>query len=131
MSSFFILHMINFQLGDDMHIYKKLYCDEQTESKKKNIIRKLRFHAGLMPDIYVIAVAQGDDYFDLIPGYTLKQKAYPMKDLHIMGLASGYDSALDLVQQMIADFTDKYETYRFKNLFMQDKEMNFTGYNRK
>ncbi len=114
-----------------MHIYKKLYCDEQTESKKKKIIRKIRCHAGLSPDIYIISVADGNDYFDLIPGYTLKQKAYPIKGLHIMGFASGYDSAVELVQQMITDFTNQYETYRFKDLLMQDKEMNFTGYNRK
>ena len=114
-----------------MHIYKKIYCDEQTESNKKKIARKIKYHAGLNSDVYIISVADGNDYFDIIPGYVLKQKSYPIKGLHIMGFASGYDSAVVLVQQMIGDFTNQYETYRFKDLFMQDKEMNFTGYNRK
>ena len=114
-----------------MHIYKKLYCDEQTESKKKKIIRKIKYHAGLSPDVYVITLAEGKDYFDLIPGYALKQKAYPLKGMHIIGLASGYDSALEMVQRILADMTERYKTYFFKDLLMKDKEMNFTGYNRK
>lgn len=113
-----------------MHIYKKLYCDAETEPRKKKIIRRIKYHGGLM-DVYVITVSGGNDYFDLIPGYTFKQKAYPIKDLHIVGIAAGYDSAVELVQQMITDLAMQYGTYRFKNSFMQEKEMNFTGYNRK
>lgn len=113
-----------------MHIYNNLYCDAETEPQKRKIIRKIKYHGGLA-DIYVIALSGGEDYFDLIPGYVLKQKAYPTKDIHIVGLAAGYGSALELVQQMIADFSEHYGTYRFKNSFMQEKEMNFTGYRRK
>ena len=113
-----------------MHIYKNLYCDAETKPQKKKIIRKIKYHAGLQ-GVYVIAISQGNDYFDLIPGYVLKQKAYPIKDLHIMGLADGYDSAVILVIKMIGVFFEKYGTYQFKDFLMQEKEMNFTGYNRK
>lgn len=113
-----------------MHIYKKLYCDAETEPQKKKIIRKLKYHGGLL-DIYVITVSAGNDYFELIPGHQFKQKAYPLKDLMIVGLASGYESALELVTQMIGDFSKVYGTYQFKKSFMDEKEMNFTGYNRK
>ncbi len=113
-----------------MHIYKKLYCDEKTEPQKKKIIRKLKYHGGLL-NIYVIAVSAGEDYFELIPGHQFKQKAYPLKDLMIIGLAGSYEDAIDLVTRMVADFSEKYGTYRFKKLFMDEKEMNFTGYNRK
>ncbi|MBP3458448.1 MAG: hypothetical protein J6K58_04505 [Lachnospiraceae bacterium] len=113
-----------------MHIYKNLYCDAETLPQKKKILRKIKYHGGLL-DVYVITVSEGKDYFDLIPGYSFKQKSYTTKNLHIVGLAAGYEGAVELVQQMIADFTGQYGTYRFKNSFMQEKEMNFTGYNRK
>ncbi len=113
-----------------MHIYKNLYCDEETLSQKKKILRKIKYHGGLI-NIYVITLSKGTDYFDLIPGYSFKQKSYPIKDLHIMGLAAGYDNAVKLVQQIIGDFSKQYGTYRFKNSLMQEKEVNFTGYNRK
>ncbi|MCH5280262.1 MAG: hypothetical protein J1E61_02245 [Lachnospiraceae bacterium] len=113
-----------------MHIYKKLYCDGETDSRKKKIIRKLKYHGGLT-GVYVITVSAGEDYFDLIPGYSFKQKAYPVQELLIIGLAATYDSAVELVIKMIEDFSARYGTCQFKNLFLQEKEMNFTGYNRK
>jgi hypothetical protein len=113
-----------------MHIYKKLYCDVQTKPHTKKILRKIKYHGGLAK-VYVIAVACGNDYFEIIPGYVLKQKAYPVKELHIIGLAGDYDSAVELIQQMLSDFEQRYHTYWFKNLLMQEKEMNFTGYSRK
>lgn len=113
-----------------MHIYKNLYCDEEILPQKKKILRKIKYHGGLL-NVYVITLSEGTDYFDLIPGYSFKQKSYPTKDLHIMGLAAGYDNAVELVQQMIGDFSEQYGTYRFKNSLLQEKEMNFTGYNRK
>ncbi|MBD5542400.1 MAG: hypothetical protein HDR00_14660 [Lachnospiraceae bacterium] len=113
-----------------MHIYKKIYCDEQIRPKKGKILRKIKYHGGLL-NVYVITVSEGADYFDLIPGSSFRQKRYPTKDLHIMGLASGYESALSMVQQMIEDFMAQYGTCRFKKVFMDEKEMNFTGYNRK
>jgi hypothetical protein len=113
-----------------MHIYKSLYLDETTEKNTKKILRKIKYHAGLS-DTYVIALASGSDYFDLIPGYVLKQKQYPLQELCILGLAGDYDSALQLVQKMISDFSDRYGTVCFKSGLEQEKEMNFTGYNRK
>lgn len=113
-----------------MHIYKKLYCDKKTEPQKKKIIRKIKYHGGLF-NIYVIVVSAGKDYFEVIPGHQFKQKAYPIKDLMIIGLAGSYDDAIDLVTRMIEDFSAKYGTYQFKKFLMNEKEMNFTGYNRK
>lgn len=113
-----------------MHIYKNLYCDGDTDSRKKKIIRKLKYHSGLT-DVYVITISSGQDYLDLIPGYSFKQKTYPVKELLIMGLAGSYESAVGLAIKIIEDFSAKYGTCQFKNLFLQEKEMNFTGYNRK
>ena len=113
-----------------MHIYKNLYCDGDTDSHKKRILRKIKYHGGLT-GIYVIAVSSGQDYFDLIPGYSLKQQSYPTKELLIMGLAGSYNSAVELVIKMVEEFSAQYGTCQFKNLFLQEKEMNFSGYNRK
>lgn len=113
-----------------MHIYKKLYCDEKTAPQKKKIIRKIKYHGGLL-QVYVIAVSAGPDYFEVIPGHQFKQKAYPIQDLMIMGLAGSYDDAIDLITRMLEDLSVKYGTYQFKKSFMDEKEMNFTGYNRK
>ena len=92
--------------------------------------REKEYYAGLT-SVYVIVLSEGPDYFDLLPGYVLKQKAYPVARMHIMGLADGYDSAVALVTDMIDAFSKKYGTIRFKDFILREKELNFTGYNRK
>lgn len=113
-----------------MHIYKDLFCDKKCEKNRRKLLKKIKYHAGLTTT-YVIALSDNQDYFDLIPGYVLKQKGYPVRELNIMGLADGYDNAVELVIRMIEDFSQKYGTVYFKNFLVQDKELNFTGYNRK
>lgn len=113
-----------------MHIYKELFYDDICRKKRKRILRKIKYHAGLT-SVYVIVLSEGPDYFDLLPGYVLKQKAYPVARMHIMGLADGYDSAVALVTDMIDAFSKKYGTIRFKDFILREKELNFTGYNRK
>ena len=103
-----------------MHIYKDLFCDDICQKKRKRILRKIKYHAGLT-SVYVIALSDGPDYFDLLP----------IAQMHIMGLADGYDSAVSLVTDMIQIFSEKYGTIRFKDFIMREKELNFTGYNRK
>lgn len=98
-----------------MHIYKDLYCDEACQKNKHLILHKLRLHMGLKPSLYLIALAEGRDYFDLIPGYVLKQKYYPLKELYLMGIADGYDAAVSLAQRMIEEFTETYKTVYFKD----------------
>ncbi|MCR5654903.1 MAG: hypothetical protein K6G07_04620 [Lachnospiraceae bacterium] len=97
-----------------MHVYKELYCDEKCKKKKQVILHRIRVHAGLAPSVYLITLAGSDDYFDILPGYVLKQKQYPIDDLYVMGMADGYDSAVELVQEMIRDFSEQFETVYFK-----------------
>lgn len=113
-----------------MHVYKELLCDDQCKKQRKRILRKIKYHAGLTKT-YVVALSEGPDYFDIIPGYVFKQKCYPTNELHILALADGYDSAVALVMELIEKFHNQYETYQFKAGILKDKEINFTGYNRK
>jgi len=113
-----------------MYVYNKLVCDEATKKHKSKILRKIKYHGG-MTSTYVITLAGGNDIFDLIPGYVFKQKSYPTKDLYIMGLADGYDAAVDLSSQMIAKFFDQYGSYDIKKILFEDLEFNFKHYGRK
>lgn len=113
-----------------MHIYKELFGDEKSLKNRKKIIRKIKYRGGLA-NTYIISLADNADYFDIIPGYVLKQKKYPIKDLHIMGFADGYDSAVVIVTEMITVLSEKFGTVFFKEFLEKEKEMNFTGYNRK
>lgn len=110
-----------------MHVLKDLYCDEQSKKNKKKILRKIKYHGGLL-HTHVITLSSGSDYFDIIPGTVFKQKDYPRKELLIVGIASDYDSAVSLSLQMIQDFNLKYGTYFFKPFLLKEQKTLFSGF---
>lgn len=104
-----------------MYFYKGIFCDEVIEPKKKKVIRRLRINRGQIA-VYTISLAGGNDLFDIMHCANFKQKGYPRKDLYVIGLASSYDSAIILVQKIINDFYQRYETYHFKEKLLENKK---------
>ena len=74
---------------------KQLYVGESISGREQKLKWKINHNVGTF-DIYVIS-------FDIIPAIELLQKAYPKKDMQIIGLARGYAEALDVVQQIIEE----------------------------
>ncbi|MEG0806480.1 MAG: hypothetical protein RR364_09175 [Lachnospiraceae bacterium] len=66
--------------------------------KKKNRIKWRIEHNILCPGIYVITLSSNQkDLFDIIEAGELLQKAYPKKELFIVGLANGFTESVELV----------------------------------
>lgn len=81
--------------------YDELYVGESIVHKTKNIIWKIRHNAGQL-NIYVIALASNErNLLDIIPAQELLQKAYPKRELRIIGLAKGYDEAVEVAASIV------------------------------
>lgn len=87
-----------------MKWYHDLYVGDSIADKANRIKWKINHNAGTV-SVYVIAFASNkQNLLDIIPSWELMQKAYPgKKEMQIVGLAKGYDEALELVQQMIEE----------------------------
>ena len=84
-----------------MRWYDDLYAGESIRHKIAKIKWKIRHNAGQI-EIYVITLASNPkNLLDIIPAYELMQKAYPKRDMYVVGLAGGYDEALEVVTQII------------------------------
>lgn len=84
-----------------MKWYSDLYIGESITKKADRIKWKINHNAGTI-NIYVIAFASNkDNLLDMIPAHELMQKAYPKKDIHIIGLAKGYDEGIELIRTII------------------------------
>ena len=82
---------------------KQLYVGESISGKEHRLKWKINHNAGTI-NVYVIAFASNKvNLLDVIPAAELLQKAYPQKDMHIIGLARGYDEALELVRQIVEE----------------------------
>ena len=90
-----------------MKWYRELYVSDSIAGAKVNRIKwRINHRAGVV-SVYVIALASNsENQLDIIPAWVLKQKAYPKKELTIVGLAKGRKDALLLVKRIVE------ETYR-------------------
>jgi len=89
-----------------MRYYKNLYMSENLADKKDKIIRKLNQN-GIMWNTYVIALAQGEqNHLEFFDSVLLQQKMIAGRDLFVVGIASGYDEALVLVEEIIKEVYD-------------------------
>ena len=84
-----------------MKWYEDLYAGESIRHKIAKVKWKIRHNAGQI-DIYVITLASNpQNLLDIIPAQELMQKAYPKQGLFVIGLAHGYNEALEVVTQII------------------------------
>ena len=87
--------------------YEDLYVGNSIIHKKNKIIWKIRHNAGQL-NIYVIALASNDkNLLDIIPAQELLQKGYPRQQLYIVGLAKGYDEAVEVAVSIINEVYQK------------------------
>ena len=81
--------------------YEDLYVGESIIHKTKKIKWKICHNAGQL-NIYVITLASNDrNLLDIIPAQELLQKAYPKKGLFVVGLAKGYDEAVEVAASIV------------------------------
>ena len=81
-----------------MKFYRNLYVGESIEKPNK-VKWKLRHQAGQF-QVYVIALAEGDDQLEIYHCAFLQQKYYKKHPPYIIGIAGGYEEAVELVMEI-------------------------------
>lgn len=87
-----------------MKFYKYLYIGDTVKEPNK-IKRKLKRHAGLM--IYIICIAQGADQLEIFHSAYLKQKYYRYHPPVIVGIASNYEEAVEIIVRITKECLKK------------------------
>lgn len=86
-----------------MKFYENLYVGESLVKKRDKIIEKLEAKKFQL-NCYVIALTENQnnqiEFFDSI---LLMQRNYNKNDLFVVGLAGGYEEALELTKKMTED----------------------------
>lgn len=100
----------------NMRWYNHLYVGEKAKKKRFWIIQKIRGHK-LQNDIYVITpAANGNNILDIYPSMVLSQPYCKDTDLLIIGIAKGYQEALEVTTQIVDDMyqsTGGFDLQRF------------------
>ena len=94
-------------MGGHMEWYQELYTGDSIQGKTDRIKWKIIHNAGQL-GIYVIALASNpENLFDIIPSWELMQKHYPKRQIVIIGLAKGWEEAVEVVKQIITEIYER------------------------
>ncbi len=107
-----------------MIIYKHIYLCESVKKNAKKIIRKLQQNEGMVNTYVIMLSSNNKDLFDICHSAVLMQSFYKDNPPFVVGLASGKDNAMQLVEDIVQDIfrqSGSYENMRQFILSQQDK----------
>ena len=96
---------------------ENLYLSDKTAKKKDKIIKKANRGVGLVSIYFITLASNRENLFDIFHAAHLKQPAFYKQDLYVVGIASGYEEALELVQRMIDDIYRKTGGFAVREYF--------------
>ncbi len=80
--------------------YCDLYVSECWREKKNKIIKKLKENR-IQPQVYIVALSQGDqNELEFFSSILLKQHVFDNAEVFVVGIANGYDEALFMVRDI-------------------------------
>lgn len=105
--------------------YDNLYIGESISKKAAKIKRikwKINHNAGLL-NIYIIVLCRyGTNLLEIIQTRELLQKSYPKGQLYVVGLAKGYDEAIETAAKIVVDVYQHTGGFQVKKYLLQQKK---------
>ncbi len=90
-----------------MKWYRPIMVGEQAKRRRYRIIGKIKRNL-FQKDIYVVTLAfNQQDLLDIYPAWILLQPYFIRKDFMIVGIAKGYQEALQVITQLVMEVYQK------------------------
>ena len=97
-----------------MHWYSNLYLGERLKNQEAKVKSRVERNVP-QPSLYLLTLP------DIIPATDLLQKAYPKKELFIIGLEKGYDAALEMSAAIVNDIYHKTGTFEVRKFVLKQQ----------
>ena len=83
-----------------MKYYSNLYVSEGLKKKKDKVIARLE-RKKIQPDLHVILLPECDhNQLEIVNAMYLLQPGYPRENRTVVGIAKGFDEAVELVERI-------------------------------
>ena len=90
-----------------MKYYHNLYLSEGFRDKKEIIIEKLE-RRQIQLNKYLVVLTKSDaNHLEFFDSVLLKQNVFPQEELFLIGIADGYDGALEMVEKITQEVYDR------------------------
>lgn len=106
-----------------MKWYSVLYAGETARKKKNKIICKLKTGAGML-DVYLVTLSGNQhDLLEIISSAYLKQKVVRRNLPMILGIACGYEEAVEVAVEIVSETYAKTGDFKVSR-YLADKAAN-------
>lgn len=104
-----------------MEFFKKLYVSATMEKKKEKVIRRLK-EGKFNLSCYVITLTENPaKQLEFYDSAFLLQKNYKKDSMFVVGLASCYEEALELVKKISEDTYEKRKDVKIREFIMEEQ----------
>ncbi len=100
--------------------YRKLYMSENAKKKRREIVWKVKHKAGLLNTFLITIPRYGNNQLEIIDSSELLQKHYNYTTTYVVGIAIGYEQALELVERIVSDVLAETKHVRIREYFQKD-----------
>lgn len=108
-------------LRNKIRFSKNLYCGEKAEDQKRKIIWRLKHSAGMVKAYVITFPSNPGNLLDIYHNAQLLQPYYKKKELFVVGIAWGYEEALQVVEMIIKEVYENTGGFHVK-AYLQSKE---------
>ena len=91
----------------NMKFYKHLYVSEDIGKKKENIIRNMKSGKYPLTTYLLVLTEEGENQLEFYSASLLRQGMLYEEDIFVVGLASGYEDAVYLVEEITREVYEK------------------------
>lgn len=100
--------------------YKKLYMGEKARKKRYKIVWKVKYKAGLWNTYLITVPIFGNNQLEIIDSSEILQKHYNYTTTCVVGIAIGYEEALQLVERIVSDVLMETKDVRIREFFRKN-----------
>lgn len=105
-----------------MNCYHDLYMSDQVAKEKETILNRIEKNQWQM-EIYLITLSKGEqNHLDIFNSVLLIQKTFSKEDLFVVGIARGYEEALNLVEKITQEVYDNTGTTNIRKYILQKQK---------
>ena len=91
----------------NMKFYKHLYVSEDIGKKKEKIIRNMKPGKYPLTTYLLVLTEEGENQLEFYSASLLRQGMLYEEDIFVVGLASGYEDAVYLVEEITREVYEK------------------------
>ena len=104
-----------------MRYYKHLYLEEGIRKKEK-VIRKLEKNQ-LQMNIHIITLSQNEeDQLEIYNSMILLQPEFPHDDFFVVGIAKGYEDAVEMVEEIAQEVYNKTKGADIRSFILEREQ---------